>query len=191
MVWSLEKQCNRADLSELFKMIKGFSGVAWSQFFVQIENSTTHGHSWKLHKWHNQLNIRRHFSQHRINQWNSLTQDAVDAPSVYSFKKQFAKRILWQKDFFMYWRSSKSYGCTTFTYPSSPSWILLARCRCTRWLTHSSLLWTSSAHSMLLSTITELRIIRVRWHTFNKTTRLHIHKQTSNYSGGVHTDAGR
>jgi len=60
-LWSLEERRNRADLLELFKMIKGFSRVSWSQFFVRIENSTTRGHSWKLRKRHNQLDIRRHF----------------------------------------------------------------------------------------------------------------------------------
>jgi len=118
-LWSLEEQRNRADL-ELFKIIKGVSRVSWSQFFVRIENSTIRGHSWKLRKRHNQLDIRRHFfSQRCLSRWNSLTQDAVDAPSVNSFKNQLAKIRLRQMDFFMDRWSSKSYGCMTSNDPSS------------------------------------------------------------------------
>jgi len=33
-LWSLEEQRNRADLLEVFKMVKGFSAVSWSQFLL-------------------------------------------------------------------------------------------------------------------------------------------------------------
>ena len=32
-LWSLEERRNRADLIEIFKMIKGFSAVSWTHFF--------------------------------------------------------------------------------------------------------------------------------------------------------------
>jgi len=44
-LWSLEERRNRADLIEIFKMIKGLSAVSWSHFFVRTENSVTRGHN--------------------------------------------------------------------------------------------------------------------------------------------------
>jgi len=35
---------------ELYKMIKGFSAVSWSQFFTRSDASITRGHNWKLRK---------------------------------------------------------------------------------------------------------------------------------------------
>jgi len=43
-LWSLEERRKRADLIEIFKMIKGFSAVSWFHFFTRvIENSITIG----------------------------------------------------------------------------------------------------------------------------------------------------
>ena len=82
-LWSLEERRNRADLLELYKMMKGFSAVSWSQFFPRSDASITRGHNYKLQKRHNQSDIWLHFfSQRCVNRWNSLSQDAVDAPSV-------------------------------------------------------------------------------------------------------------
>ena len=39
---------NRADLIEMFKMVKGLTAVSWSFFFHRAEDRTTRGHSWKL-----------------------------------------------------------------------------------------------------------------------------------------------
>ena len=49
-LWSLEERRNRADLIEIYKMIKGLSSVQWSHFFVRVVNSITRGHNWKLLK---------------------------------------------------------------------------------------------------------------------------------------------
>jgi len=49
-LWSLEERRNRADLIEIYKMIKGLSTVLWSRFFSRSENSVTRGHNWKLVK---------------------------------------------------------------------------------------------------------------------------------------------
>jgi len=49
-LWSMEERRNRADLLELYKMIKGFSAVSWSQFFTRSDASITRGHKWKLQK---------------------------------------------------------------------------------------------------------------------------------------------
>ena len=73
-------------------IIKGFSDVSWSQVLTRSDASITRGHNWKLQKMHNQSDIRLHFFSRRcINRWNSLNQDAVDAPSVTSFKHHLDK----------------------------------------------------------------------------------------------------
>ena len=102
-LWSLEERRNRADLIEIFKMIKGFSAVSWSiSFFTRMESSVTRGHNWKLRKLGARCDLRLHCFSHRsINRWNSLTQEEVDAPSVNSFKHHLAKKRLWKMDFFM------------------------------------------------------------------------------------------
>ena len=90
-LWSLEERRNRTD-----QLLLG-------QFFSQptITNSTR-GHSWKLTKSHHQSEIRHHFfSQRSINRWNSLSQEAVDAPSINSFKNHLEKLRKRQTDFFM------------------------------------------------------------------------------------------
>jgi len=48
--------------------------------------------------------IRHHFfCQCSINRWNSLSQEAVDAPSINSFKNHLEKLRKRQTDFFMDW----------------------------------------------------------------------------------------
>jgi len=42
-LWSLEESRNRANLIEIFKMIKGFSSVSWSHIFTRIESEVTRG----------------------------------------------------------------------------------------------------------------------------------------------------
>ena len=101
-LWSLEERRNRADLIELFKMVKGLSAVPWSLFFDRAEeDSVTRGHSLKLKKKHCHSNIRLHFfSQRVLNRWNSLTQEEVDATSIDSFKNRLERRRHRQMDFY-------------------------------------------------------------------------------------------
>jgi len=49
-LWTLEERRNRADLLEIFKLIKGFTAVSWTYFFTRTDNGTTRGHNWKLMK---------------------------------------------------------------------------------------------------------------------------------------------
>ena len=101
-LWSLEERRNRADLLEVFKMVNGLSAVSWTQFFTRSHTNTTRGHSWKLQKKHSQTDIRLFFfSQRCINRWNSLSQEAVEAPSINSFKNHLEKIRRRQMDFFM------------------------------------------------------------------------------------------
>ena len=100
-LWSLEERRNRADLIEIFKMVKGFTATPWTFFFRRSEDRITRGHSWKLVKNHCRCNTRLHFfSQRVINRWNSLTEEDVAVSSVNSFKNRLEKRRNCQMDFF-------------------------------------------------------------------------------------------
>ena len=101
-LWTLEERRNRADLLEVFKLIKGFTAVSWTRFFTRIDNGTTRGHNWKLMKKHNCCDLRHHFfSQRVVNRWNSLSQEEVNASSVNSFKNHLERRRRRKMDFFM------------------------------------------------------------------------------------------
>ena len=99
-LWSLEERRNRADLIEVFKMVKQLSSVPWNRFFKRAEDSVTRSHSWKLVKESCRCNCRLHFfSQRVINRWNSLSQDDIDAATVNSFKNRLQRRRKCQMDF--------------------------------------------------------------------------------------------
>ena len=101
-LWSLEERRNRANLIEIFKMIKWFSAVSWFHLFTRVKNSITRGHNWKLAKTRSCHDSRLFFfSQRAVNRWNSLMQDEVDAPTINSFKNYLEKRRNRQMDFFM------------------------------------------------------------------------------------------
>ena len=92
----------RADLIEIFKMIKGFSAVSWSHFFTRGESGITMGHNWKLMKKGVRSDLQLHSFSHRsVNRWNNLTQEEVDSPSVNSFKNHLEKRRSRKMDFFL------------------------------------------------------------------------------------------
>jgi len=100
-LWSLEERRNRADIIEVFKMVKQLSSVPWNRFFKRAEDSVTRGHSWKLVKDCCRCDCRLHFfSQRVINRWNSLSQDDIDAATVNSFKNRLDIRRKRQMDFF-------------------------------------------------------------------------------------------
>jgi len=101
-LWSLEERRNRADLIELFKMVKGISTVPLQTFFKLADGSRTRGHRWKLVKEHSRCDARLHFFSVRVlNRWNSLPQSAVQVNSVNCFKNQLDKLRINQMDFFM------------------------------------------------------------------------------------------
>ena len=104
-LWSLEERRNRADLIELFKMIKALSSTPWSQFLKKAEHTTTRGRTWKLTKKHGRCDTRLYFfSQRVINRWNNLSQEDVDAQSI-----NFS-RVDSRKDVHGRWTSLKTYS---------------------------------------------------------------------------------
>jgi len=73
-LWSLEERRIRADLIEVFKIIKGFSNLNHKLLFDIDTSSRTRGHSFKIIK-HRFSSLRRQytFSQRIISGWNSLS----------------------------------------------------------------------------------------------------------------------
>ena len=88
---SLEERRNRSDLIEMFKISRGESAIPWpTRFSVRIvPNERTRGHSRKLAKDSFRLDIRKYFfSQRIVKRWNSLSEEAISAGSVNTFKKR-------------------------------------------------------------------------------------------------------
>ena len=52
-------------------------------------NTSRHGHSLKLVKHHTSKTVRSHFfSERAVNNWNSLPDDVVQAPTLNTFKNR-------------------------------------------------------------------------------------------------------
>ena len=90
---SLEMRRIRADLIEVFKIMKGIDGVRREDFFeLQSSKSYTRGHSLKITKKFSRLDIRKYtFSQRVVNEWNNLTEDMVTSDTVNQFKAKIQK----------------------------------------------------------------------------------------------------
>jgi ribonucleases P/MRP protein subunit RPP40 len=88
-LWSLEERKNRADLIEVFKLLKGFSNVPLAQLFEMDNSSRTKGHAMKIVKQRFVSTMRKHFfSQRVITRWNSLDESAVSSTSINGLKNQ-------------------------------------------------------------------------------------------------------
>ena len=69
----MNERRNRADLIEVFKIVKGLSGVPLESMFGLSTKKQLRGHEFKLAKHRADLNVRRHFFTERlVNPWNSL-----------------------------------------------------------------------------------------------------------------------
>ena len=86
-LWTLEERRNRADLLELFKMVRGISTVPLDSYFRFAEETRTRGHSYKLAKMHSRCDARLYFfSVQVVYRWNDLPQEAIEVTTVNSFK---------------------------------------------------------------------------------------------------------
>jgi len=78
-VWSLEERRNTADITEVFKMAKGWSAIPLESMFELSRTKHLRGHTQKVVKHRSTLEVRRNFFTERlINRWNSLDQQALD-----------------------------------------------------------------------------------------------------------------
>ena len=81
----------RADLIQVFKIIKGFDDIPIEDFF-QISESTTRGHSHKIFKPRSQKSLRQNsFSVRIVEDWNSLPEEVVSVKTVLQFKTRLDK----------------------------------------------------------------------------------------------------
>ena len=88
---TLENRRMRADLIEVFKIIKGFEGLDERTFFKRQE-SATRGHSLKLYKMRVNKDVFKFSFGHRvIDEWNKLPEEVINAEGINSFKTKVDK----------------------------------------------------------------------------------------------------
>ena len=93
---TLEYRRKRADVIQIFRMIKGFDNLNQKDFFEIDTNSRTRGHRYKIIKTHCRTNKKLHSFPHRvINLWNTLPNEAVENKTINSFKSAIEKH--WAK----------------------------------------------------------------------------------------------
>ena len=88
----------RGDMIEVYKFLHGYYTLDSSMLFSKLSESSTRGHSLKLYKngFNKGLDIRKYsFSYRIVDNWNSLTEEIVTAPSINCFKNRLDK--FWDK----------------------------------------------------------------------------------------------
>ena len=91
-LWTLEERRTRADLIEVYKIIRGISSVSFDTFFEFHQYGQTRGHSFKLMKKRASTELRHHFFSERvINTWNSLDDRTVMSESLNIFKRNLER----------------------------------------------------------------------------------------------------
>ena len=88
-IYSLHRQRQRGDMIETYKLLRGFYDIDWSNLFTFNPASHTRGHHLKLNKRQCRLQLRANFFTQRVlNQWNSLPDEVVSAPTISILKKR-------------------------------------------------------------------------------------------------------
>ena len=84
---SLEYRRDRADMIQVYKILHDIDDVDKNKLLTMSTCTATRGHSLKLFKKRSRLNIRANtFSNRVVENWNSLSEDIVHAPSLNGFK---------------------------------------------------------------------------------------------------------
>jgi hypothetical protein len=90
---TLETRRLRADLIEVFKIIKGYEDLD-ERIFFKRQDSVTRGHSLKLYKETVYKDVSKFSFGHRvINEWNKLPEEVVNATGINSFKTKIDKLL--------------------------------------------------------------------------------------------------
>lgn len=86
---SLEYRRDRADLIQVYKILHDIDKVDKDKLFTRSTYTSTRGHSLKLFKKRFRLQIRANFFSNRVvENWNSLSEDIVNTPSLNAFKSR-------------------------------------------------------------------------------------------------------
>jgi len=90
---TLETRRLRADLIEVFKIIKGYEGLDERKFCKRQSESVTRGHSLKLYKQRVNKDVLKFSFGHRVvDEWNKLPEEVVNATGINnSFKTKVDK----------------------------------------------------------------------------------------------------
>jgi len=108
-LWSLEEKRNRADLTKVFKMVKGLSRIPMESMFELSTTEHLRGHELKLTKHRSKLEVRQRFFMERlVNRWNSLDHHTMNASTVNSFKNGLQRLKQSRMGFFEDWRRTNS-----------------------------------------------------------------------------------
>ena len=87
---SLKYRRKRGDMIETYKFLNDIYNTEHS--WLKLDDSSTRGHSLKLTKIRCNTELRKHtFSNRIVNDWNSLTEHVISAPSTNSFKSRLDK----------------------------------------------------------------------------------------------------
>ena len=90
---TLECRRMRADLIEVYKILKGFEGIEEKLLFTR-HISNTRGHTMKLYK--NRVNsdvLKYSFANRVIEHWNKLPENVINVNSINSFKNKVDKYL--------------------------------------------------------------------------------------------------
>ena len=89
----------RGDMIMMFKIMCGLVRIDVNKLFTNATIKKTRGHSKKVFKRHAIKTVRKHFfSQRIVNDWNSLPEHVVEAPSTLEFKKRLDHH--WKDQYF-------------------------------------------------------------------------------------------
>ena len=96
---TLETRRIRGDLLEVFKIVKGFDNMDYTNFLT-FSSSDLRGHSHKLFKFRVRTNLGKFsFSFRVIEEWNMLTQDIVSCDTVAQFKSKLDDYLRFSRGF--------------------------------------------------------------------------------------------
>ena len=89
---TLEYRRSRADMLQVYKIMHGLDDLNIEDLFI-LNNQQTRGNSLKIYKPQSRLNIRQNsFPIRVINDWNSLPENIVNAPTLNTFKNRLDKQ---------------------------------------------------------------------------------------------------
>ena len=84
---TLEVRRTRADMVEVYKILRGQEGLDESAFFTRL-NSSTRGHAMKLFKESVRKDTLKYsFGNRVINMWNKLPEKVVNSEGINPFKR--------------------------------------------------------------------------------------------------------